>query len=168
MQGGKLMKDGQPFKFAIMLDVGNPTRKDFALVAQQTYQKLGMDVSIDSQEFNIWYDRSGKGDYDMYVAYWITPADPNALVNGYSDDNSDHYKNPTVDDLFAQGKVTTSQDARKAIYAKLQQTLYDDQPDIFMTYPPEYRAFSKRLQGYTNLGIRDALYYTYKWTLGGA
>lgn len=167
-QGGKLMKDGQPFKFAIMLDVGNPTRKDFALVAQQTYQKLGMDVSIDSQEFNKWYDRSGKGDYDMYVSYWITPADPDALYNGYSDDNSDHYKNPTVDDLFAQGKVTTAPDTRKPIYAKLQQTLYDDQPDIFMTYPPEYRAFSKRLQGYTTLGIRDALYYTYTWTLSGA
>jgi peptide/nickel transport system substrate-binding protein len=168
MQGGKLMKDGQPFKFAIMLDVGNPTRKDFALVSQQTFQKLGMDVSIDSQEFNKWYDRSSKGDYDMYVSYWITPADPDALYNGYSDDNSDHYKNPAVDDLFAQGKVTTAPDARKPIYAKLQQTLYDDQPDIFLTYPPEYRAFSKRLQGYTNLGIRDALYYTYKWTLGGA
>jgi peptide/nickel transport system substrate-binding protein len=168
MQGGKLMKDGQPFKFAIMLDVGNPTRKDFALVAQQTYQKLGMDVSIDSQEFNKWYDRSSKGDYDMYVAYWITPADPDALYNGYSDDNTDHYKNPTVDDLFAQGKVTTAPDARKPIYAKLQQMLYDDQPDVFLTYPPEYRAFSKRVQGYTNLGIRDALYYTYKWTLSGA
>ena len=107
MQGGKLMKDGQPFKFAIMLDVGNPTRKDFALVSQQTFQKLGMDVSIDSQEFNKWYDRSSKGDYDMYVSYWITPADPDALYNGYSDDNSDKYKNPAVDDLFAQGKVTT-------------------------------------------------------------
>jgi len=168
LQNGKLMKDGQPFKFAILLDVGNPTRKDFALVAQQTYQKLGMDVTIDSQEFNVWYDRTGKSDYDMFVAYWITPADPNALVNGYSANNSDKYKNQTVDDLFAQGRVSTSQDERKAIYAKLQQALYDDQPDVFMTFPPEYRAFSKRLQGYADLGIRDALYYTYKWTLGAS
>ena len=53
--------------------------RTYALVAQQTYQKLGMDVSIDSQEFNKWYDRTGKSDYDMFVAYWITPADPNAL-----------------------------------------------------------------------------------------
>jgi len=168
LQGGKLVKDGQPFKFAILLDVGNPTRKDYALVAQQTYQKLGMDVSIDSQEFNVWYDRTGKSDYDMFVAYWITPPDPNALVNGYSANNSDKYKSQTVDDLFAQGRVATSQADRKAIYAKLQQALYDDQPDVFMTYPPEYRAFSKRLQGYADIGIRDALYYTYKWTLSGS
>ena len=168
LQNGKLVKDGQPFKFAILLDVGNPTRKDQALVAQQTYQKLGMDVTIDSQEFNVWYDRTGKSDYDMFVSYWITPADPNALVNGYSANNSDKYKNPTVDDLFAQGRVATSQDERKAIYAKLQQVLYEDQPDIFMTFPPEYRAFSKRLQGYADIGVRDALYYTYKWSLGAS
>ncbi|MCA1723293.1 MAG: ABC transporter substrate-binding protein, partial [Thermomicrobia bacterium] len=70
LQGGKLMKGGQPFKFAILLDVGNPTRKDQALVAQQTYQKLGMDVSIDSQDFNTWYDRNTKSQYDMVVNYW--------------------------------------------------------------------------------------------------
>lgn len=167
-QGGKLTKGGQPFKFAILLDVGNPTRKDFALVAQQTYQKLGMDVSIDSQEFNKWYDRISKGDYEMFVSYWITPPDPNAYVNGYSANNSDHYKNPAVDKLFEEGRVATTQEARKPIYAQLQKTLYDDQPDVFMTYPPEYRAFSKRTQGYTDIGIRDALYYTYKWTLTGA
>jgi peptide/nickel transport system substrate-binding protein len=168
LQGGKLMKGGQPFKFAILLDVGNPTRKDQALVAQQTYQKLGMDVSIDSQDFNTWYDRTGKSQYDMFVAYWITPPDPNALVNGYSDDNSDKYKNPAVDDLFEQGKVSTSQADRKTIYDKMQQLIYDDQPDVFMTFPPEYRAFSKRLQGYASIGIRDALYYTYKWTLSAS
>ena len=50
----------------------------------------------------------------------------------------------------------------------MQQTIYDDQPDIFMTFPPEYRAFSKRLQGYASIGIRDALYYTYKWTLSAS
>jgi peptide/nickel transport system substrate-binding protein len=168
MQGGKLMKNGQPFKFSILLDIGNPTRKDYALVAQQTYQKLGMDVNIDSQEFNVWYDRNSNSQYDLCVNYWITPADPNALAGGYSIGNSDKYNNPAVDDLFAKGKVSTSPEERKQIYATLQKTLNDDQPDVFMTYPPEYRAFSKRLQGYADIGVRDALYYTYKWSLAAS
>jgi hypothetical protein len=36
-----------------------------------------------------------------------------------------------------------------------------------MLYPQEFRAFSKRVQGYTNIGMRDMLYYTYKFTLNG-
>jgi len=166
LQSGKLMKDGQPFKFKLLLDVGNPTRKDFALVAQQSYQKLGMDVAIDAEEFNKWYELTGNSTYDMVVSWWITPGDPDAITAGYSTNNSDKYQNPDVDALFAQGRAATSQEARKKVYDQLQQKLYNEQVDVFMLYPQEFRAFSKRLQGYTDIGIRDALYYTYTWTLG--
>jgi peptide/nickel transport system substrate-binding protein len=165
LQGDKLMKDGQPFAFKILVDVGNPTRQAFALAAQQYYQKLGMDPSIDSEEFNKWYDMTSASQYDIAVEWWITPPDPDGLYAGYSDDNTDKYKNPKVDDLFAQGRKTVKPEDRAPIYHQLQQTLYTDQPDIFLLYPQEFRAFSKRLQGYTNVGIRDALYYTYKWTV---
>lgn len=167
MQNGKLVKNGQPFKFNILLDVGNPTRKDFALAAQQAYQKLGMDVSIDSEEFNKWYDMSNKSQYDLAVQWWITPPDPDALTGGYSDDNSDKYHSDQVDQLFKQGREASTPDARQPIYAKLQQTLYNDQVDVFVLYPQEFRAFSKRVQGFTNIGMRDMLYYTYKVTLNG-
>ena len=164
-QSGKLMKNGQQFSFKLLLDVGNPTRKDFALAAQQYYQKLGMEVTIDSEEFNKWYDMSNNSQYDMGVFWWITPPDPSALYGGYSDDNTDKYKNPDVDNLFMQGQKTVKPEDRAPIYHNLQKKLYDDQVDVFMLYPQEFRAFSKRLQGYTDIGIRDVLYYTYKWTL---
>ena len=54
---------------------------------------------------------------------------------------------------------------RKPIYAQLQQKLYDDQVDIFILYPLEFRAVAKRVQGMPGIGIRDALYYTYKMTI---
>ena len=167
LQNGKLMKDGKPFAFKILLDVGNPTRKSFALAAQQYYQKLGMDPQIDSEDFNKWYDMSSNSQYDLAVEWWITPPDPDALYGGYSDDNTDKYKNADVDNLFLQGRQQSTPDKRAPIYAQLQQKLYQDQVDVFMLYPEEFRGFSKRLQGYTNIGIRDALYYTYKWTLNG-
>ncbi|HVB63687.1 MAG TPA: ABC transporter substrate-binding protein, partial [Nitrolancea sp.] len=164
-QNGKLMKDGKPFEFKILLDVGNPTRQAFALAAQQYYQKLGMNPTIDSEEFNKWYDMSSKSDYDIGVFWWITPPDPDSLYGGYSDDNTDKYKNADVDAMFLQGRQALTQDARKPIYAKLQQKLYDDQVDIFILYPLEFRAIAKRVQGMPGIGIRDALYYTYKMTI---
>jgi peptide/nickel transport system substrate-binding protein len=164
-ENGKLMKDGKPFDFRILLDVGNPTRQAFALAAQQYYQKLGMNPTIDSEEFNKWYDMSSKSDYDIGVFWWITPPDPDALYSGYSDDNTDKYKNADVDQMFADGRKALTQDERKTTYAKLQQKLYEDQVDVFMLYPLEFRAIAKRVQGMPGIGIRDALYYTYKMTV---
>jgi peptide/nickel transport system substrate-binding protein len=168
MQGGKLMKDGKPFEFKILLDVGNPTRQAFALAAQQYYQKLGMNPTIDSQEFNKWYDMTSASDYDLGVFWWITPPDPDALYGGYSDDNTDKYKNADVDQMFMQGREALSQADRQPIYANLQKKLYDDQVDIFILYPLEFRAVTKRVQGFNPIGIRDALYYTYKMTLASS
>jgi peptide/nickel transport system substrate-binding protein len=165
LQGSKLMKDGKPFQFKILLDVGNPTRQAFALASQQYYQKLGMDVTIDSEEFNKWYDMSTKSEYDIILSWWITPPDPDALYGGYSDDNTDKYKNADVDTLFLNGRKALSQDDRKPIYAQLQQKLYDEQVDVFILYPLEFRAISSRVQGMPGIGIRDALYYTYKMTI---
>ncbi|HET9014867.1 MAG TPA: ABC transporter substrate-binding protein, partial [Thermomicrobiaceae bacterium] len=165
MQNGKLMKDGKPFAFKILVDVGNPTRQSFSLAAQQYYQKLGMEPTIDSEEFNKWYDLITKSQYDMAIDWWITPPDPDALYGGYSDDNTDKFKDAQVDQLFQQGRTALTQDARKPIYAQLQQRIYEQQPDVFILYPKEFRAFSSRVKGYTSIGIRDALYYTYKWTL---
>ncbi len=167
LQGDKLMKDGKQFEFKILLDVGNPTRQAFALAAQQYYQKLGMNPTIDSQEFNKWYDMTSNSDYDLGVFWWITPPDPDSLYGGYSDDNTDKYKNADVDQLFLQGREALSQDDRQPIYAQLQQKLYDDQVDVFILYPLEFRAVAKRVQGFGSIGIRDALYYTYKMSISG-
>jgi peptide/nickel transport system substrate-binding protein len=166
-QGGKLMKDGKQFSVKLLLDVGNPTRKDIALAVQQFLQKLGMDVQIDSQEFNKWYDMTSNSDFDLAVEWWITPPDPAALYGGYSDDNIDKYKNAEVDDMFLKGRQAVKKEDRQPIYHNLQKKLYEDQVDAFLFYPQEFRAFSKRVQGYTNIGIRDVLYYTYRWTLSG-
>lgn len=167
LQGGKLMKDGKPFAFKILIDVGNPTRQAFGLAAQQYYQKLGMQPTIDSEEFNKWYEiiSTAKG-LEAAIDWSITPPDPDSLYGSYSSGNADGFKDSQVDQLFQQGRTALTQNDRQPIYWKLQQKLYQDQPDIFILYPKEFRAWSSRVKGYTDIGIRDALYYTYKWTVG--
>ncbi len=168
LQDGKLTKDGQGFAFRILLDTGNPTRQNIALAAQQYWQQLGMEPEIDAVDFNTWYTRSTGTDWDSIVSWWITPADPNALASEYADGNgTSGYNNDQVNQLFAAGRTALTPEERKPIYAQIQQLLYQDQVHVFVAYPNEFRAFSSRLQGYAPIGIRDALYYTYKWTLNG-
>ena len=168
LQDKKLVKDGQQFSFTLILDSGNPTRQNLALAAQQYWQQLGMEVKINALDFNSWYTAISGTDWEASVNWWITPPDPDALASEYANGNgSSGYNNPTVNDLFANGRTALTTDERKPIYAQLQKAIYDDQVHVFIAYPQEFRAFSARLQGYASIGIRDALYYTYKWTFGG-
>lgn len=167
-QGGKLMKDGKEFSFKILLDAGNTTRQSMALAAQQYYQNLGMVPTIDTEEFNKWYTLSSKSEYDMGMFWFITAPDPDSFYDSYVSTESgdtDKFKNAEVNTLFAQGRAATTPAERAPIYAKLQQLLYQQQPDVFILYPKEFRVFSKKLHGYTDIGFRDILYYTYRWTL---
>lgn len=165
LDGDTLKKDGQEFSFSIIVDTGNPTRENIVLALQQYWQQLGMKVEIESLDFNTWYTRSTGTDWDVSMNWWITPPDPDALTSGYAEGiSSGGYNNPDVNALFEQGRSALTPEERKPIYAQLQQAIYTDQPNIFIAYPNEFRAFSASLQNYASIGIRDCLYYTYKWT----
>lgn len=172
MDNGVLTLNGQPYKFKILVDIGNPTRKQLGLIAQQQWQDLGMQPQMDFQEFNNWYDMTGDMRFDTAVEWWITPNDPNALKNGYESKhdgpNPQHpnFDDAVTDDLFAQGVRLPTPEQRKPIYDKLQRRLKDMQPDVFLNFPNEIRGFSARVHGFGTVGIRDALYWTYKWRIG--
>lgn len=171
MANGVLALNGQPYKFKILVDIGNPTRKQFGLIAQQQWQALGMQPEMDFQEFNNWYDMLGNLKFDTAVEWWITPNDPNALRGGYDgrhdgpDPQHPNFADAVTDGLFDQGVRLSTPAQRKPIYDKLQARLKEMQPDVFLNFPNEVRAFSPRVHGFGSVGIRDALYWTYKWTI---
>jgi peptide/nickel transport system substrate-binding protein len=171
MENGVLTLNGQPFKFKILVDIGNPTRKSFGLIAQQYWQALGMQPELDFEEFNNWYSLTSNLKYDVAVEWWITPADPDAVKGGYyskadgTDPQHPNFSDPETDRLFDQGAALTTPAQRQPVYFQLQQRLKEMQPDIFLNFPKEIRAFSSRVKGFGPIGIRDALIYAYKWTL---
>jgi len=169
MENGVLALNGQPYKFKILVDIGNPTRKQFGLIAQQQWQALGMQPQMDFQEFNNWYDMTGDMRFDTAVEWWITPNDPNALKGGYESKHDGpspthpNFDDAVTDQLFAQGVRLSTPAERKPVYDKLQRRLKEMQPDVFLNFPNEVRGFSSRVRGFGSVGIRDALYWTYKW-----
>jgi peptide/nickel transport system substrate-binding protein len=171
MENGVLTLDGRPYRFKILVDIGNPTRKQLGLIAQQQWGALGMQPQMDFQEFNNWYDMIGNLKYETAVEWWITPADPNALRGGYdsrhdgTDAQHPNFADPVTDGLFDQGVRLSTPEERRPVYDKLQARLKEMQPDIFLNFPNEVRAFSGRVHGFGSVGIRDALYWTYTWTL---
>jgi peptide/nickel transport system substrate-binding protein len=169
-QDGIWAQDGKPISIELMVDKGNTTREQLALVVQQYLQDFGIEVNVTVEEWSVYIERGGQlpGDYDARTGWRITAPDPDKTSEYGTDGAVNHYaySNPVADDLLARGRAEVDPAARVAIYHELQQVLYDDCPICWMYYPNGIIAHNAALQGVPKIGIRDALLYVYKMSEG--
>ncbi len=167
--GGRLHNAaGQPFRFTLLVDKGNPTREQAALAVQHDLKQIGMDVALEMLEFaTVVRDYVIPGKYDANLIWWTTPPDPDqySFYSTGQDNNHARYSNARVDSLLAAGRATLDSAKRREIYHAFQQTEMDDPPVLVLYYPREILAVTNRLTGLPALGIRDALRHSEKLAL---
>ncbi len=165
---GVLQKDGKKLSIKYLLDKGNPTREQIALAAQQDWKKIGVDVEIDVVEFNVLLQRvrPNPGEYDVVSAWRITAPTPDKTAEYTSKGAFNHYaySNPEVDKLMGEGLGENDPRKRVDTYHRIQQLMYDDVPVVWVYYWTEIIALNKAINGFPQMGIRDALTYTHKLT----
>jgi peptide/nickel transport system substrate-binding protein len=159
---GVLHKDGKRLAFSLMVDKGNPEREQIALYAQQSWKQLGADVKLDVEEWSVYIKRGNQipsGDYDARTSWRITSADPDKTSEYTTGGVNNHYaySNPEVDALMAKARATVDEGARVATYRKLQELIYRDAPIVWIYHQTEILAMNKRVKGYSDLSLRDAL-----------
>jgi peptide/nickel transport system substrate-binding protein len=159
---------GDPFRFTLQVDKGNPSREQAALALQQDWKAMGMDVAIQTVEFAaLVRDNLQPGKYDAILIWWTTPPDPDQY-SYYSTgqiNNNVAYSNSRADSLLLAGKSETDPARRRAIYTAFQALELEDPPVLVLYYPREIQAMTTRLSGMPRLGIRDALRYTERLAL---
>lgn len=158
---GKLVNSrGEPFRFKLQVDKGNPSREQAALAIQQDWKAIGVDASIETVEFSaLVRDDLQPGKFDAILIWWTTPADPDQYTYyaSHQINNNVAYANKLVDSLLLAGRGETDAAKRHAIYRALQAVELEDPPVLLLYYPREIQAMSERLSGMPALGIRDAL-----------
>jgi peptide/nickel transport system substrate-binding protein len=156
---GILEKDGKKFSFELLVDKGNTTREQAALIAQKNWKSVGIDARYQFGEFATVVSRYRAGDYDARITYWITP--PSVDVYNYwhskGSSNFTKYGNTELDKLFAQGRTSSDPAESKKIYDRIQEILAEEVPALWIYYPKEVRAFSSRVKAFSAVGYRDAM-----------
>lgn len=154
-------KDGQPLKVTLDSDRGNPLREQTAVVARQYWRDVGVDVDIRVSEFNAMLSRirTRPNPLQAWVLWYITPPEADLLGYYHSQGtlNEFGYANPEVDRLLERGRATFDQKERARIYQQAQKLIAADVPVVYLVYPTEIQALSKRIQGWAPMGYRDAL-----------
>ncbi len=158
---GVLVKDGRRLAFELMVDRGNPVREQIALFAQQSWKQLGADVRLTAEEWSVYIRRGNSlpGDYEARTAWRITPPDPDKTAEYTTQGVNNHYgySNPEVDRMMVAARQTIDKQKRVALYHKIQELIYQDVPVLWLNYQTEILAMNRRVRGYPDLGIRDAL-----------
>lgn len=133
----------------------NPTRLRLVTAIADSWQKIGVDVAIESLEWGGFYARIKRGDFQVFSLSWVGITDPDIYRWILHSDmmppkgsNRGRYRNKQVDDWLDAAASSTDIDIRKKLYARIQQQMHEDIVYIPLWFDPVVAANGPRLQGF--------------------
>ena len=151
---GWLDKDGVPFEFTIITNQGNDTRRMSAEIIQRRLKDIGIKVKIRVLEWAVFLKEFvHKKRFEALIMGWGLGREPDCFDIFHSSKtrpgefNFIDYENPALDRLLIEGRRTIDREKRKAVYHKIHEILYDDQPYMFLYVPQSLVAVHERFEG---------------------
>lgn len=126
--------------------------------AQQQYQQLGFDVTLEIVDWPVHLEMYASQQYDLLMQWWITPPDPDLYPHYHTEVNNRwKYSNAEADELMTRSRAEPDVQKRIEIFHELQALLAEDVPVVYLYYPQEVQAVSTRSKGLPLIGYRDML-----------
>jgi peptide/nickel transport system substrate-binding protein len=133
-------KGGVKLAFTMSTTAGNKSREQAQQLVQQNWKKIGVAMTIKNMPASVvWGDYTVKSQFDTLMVAWdpLLYPDPDYTdrvasnlipVKSGTGSNYVQYENPEIDALCAKGVSTVGIEARKPIYARIQEILLEDLP----------------------------------------
>lgn len=146
---GIRIKDGKRLSFTIITPSNVEIYKNIAALAQDYFRKIGVEIKIEDYEWAVFVSQHimkldfeavvlgwGGGNYDQYQIWSSTQTKPGLL-------NFIGYASPQADRLLDQIRQEYDRKEIIRLAGELQQTLYADQPYLFLFAPNSTTAMWK-------------------------
>jgi peptide/nickel transport system substrate-binding protein len=158
---GIYARNGQRLSFTITTNTGSPVRESECLFIQKALKEIGIELKFNLVELSVFQGKAmPTGAFDMVLNRLnLNSVDPDPYTYFHSSQgqknakgtfvgfNISQYSNPAVDQLLDDGRKSTDQAARKAIYAKYQQIIADEIPWLVLFNYKSTYAVKKNVQG---------------------
>ncbi len=166
---GILDKDGKPFKFTLGTNTGNKRRADIQVLVQAQLQQIGIQVELEKQESNAFFDNLRQKRFDAAIAGWSAGlfVDPSVIWSCDSPEkqrpfNFTSYCNPEVDALIDKGLHTPDPREAAPIWKEVQAKIYEDQPYLFLWWMDEIVGIHERFED-TQIDVLSSLHNLHRW-----
>jgi peptide/nickel transport system substrate-binding protein len=165
----KLAEAGRPGGFSFVTHVANTTldlQLGQAIKGQLAAQGIEMNIEVVQTQV-IANQRRMSGDFEGSLSQFSPYPDPNDTLFPYLRSglttNYVRYSNPRVDELLDKAKAELSQEARKTMYAEIQQHVVEDTPIVFLHHDAKLTGLARSVQGYrptvdTYVGFTERLW----------
>jgi peptide/nickel transport system substrate-binding protein len=151
---GIIEKDGQPFEFTVLTNMGNSLRMNTATIIQWRLAKIGIKVEIRVIEWSTFINEFiDKRRFQAVILGWSIGLDPDQYDIWHSSKTKEKefnfisYSNPEVDALLEKGRRTFNISERKKAYFRIQEILADELPYIFLYVPDATPIVHERFKG---------------------
>lgn len=145
-------KDGVRAAFTLMVFQGDTQRRPEAEVAQQWWQEIGVECTLQEGVTSEILAGLREGEYDAGLFNWVyggTGGDPDArgtLATGAAN-NFFQYSNEEVDQLLEDGIRELDQEKRVEIYKRIQEIIAEEVPFLFLLNLQNVSFYANRIKG---------------------
>lgn len=145
-------KDGVRAAFTLMVFQGDTQRRPEAEVAQQWWQEIGVECTLEEGVTSEILAGLREGEYDAGLFNWVyggTNGDPDArgtLSTGGAN-NFFQYSNEEVDQLLEAGIRELDQEKRIEIYKRIQEIIAEEVPFLFLLNLQNVSFYANRIKG---------------------
>jgi ABC-type transport system substrate-binding protein len=155
--------------FDLMIYAESPQYRQIAEIIRENCRKIGIEVQITPAQWALMLQKLRKKEFDATILGWALnwKGDPFQLWHGSQADlpessNSIAYKNPEVDKLIEQLRVTMDEDQQTELFHKIHRLIYDDQPYTFLFMDQATVGYDARLENVHFYKIRPC-YDSREW-----
>lgn len=129
-------------------------RRSAAELIQAYLAEVGIRANIELMEWSALLSTSAKGIGGAFMLGWTGTGDADGGMTpvyhsaNIGSSNRFRYKSEGIDALLDKGTATLDQDARKKVYAEVQELITEECPLVFMISQELLGASSKKVQGF--------------------
>jgi peptide/nickel transport system substrate-binding protein len=167
---GVLQKDGKPF------EIDMPTGQisylvPATLLVQQYWKAIGVKANVQVMEWNAYIQKMFVNrQYEATLAWWSTPPTPDvtpyyASSAANAGNNIPNYKNADLDKLMQQGREASGVQQQVLVYRKLQRTLAEQLPYLYLWFPENTALINNRITGFPEINMAAAFQYSNEWAV---
>jgi len=147
-------KNGRPFEFTILTNMGNTSRLKTATIIQWRLAMIGIKVKIRTLEWSTFINEFiDKRRFEAVILGWSIGLDPDQYDIWHSSKTKEKefnfisYSNPEVDRLLEIGRRTFDIEKRKKAYYRIQEILAEEVPYVFLYVPDALPIVHARFHG---------------------
>ena len=158
---------GKPLKLKLLYNTSESHQKIAIAVASMWKKNLGVDVTLENQEWKTYIDSRNSGNFDVIRASWVGDYnEPSTFLNLLTSGNSSNisrFSNADYDAVIAKASRETNDQARNSDYNRAEQILAEQTPIAPIYQYTNGRLIKPWVKGYPITNPEDVAYSRELW-----